>query len=124
LYTLKSPYVTCFNSFLCPTELLMIVRIKTLYYSKISAILCSLISVFTLFYLSFGEHVNSWEKTVSSLLYLTLVTSCIIGPFFCCHLLYLIRGVGGGPYHSPYACPLRGEANINNLLTLVLLKCV
>ena len=27
---------------------------------------------------------------MSSLLYLTLVTSCIIGPILCCHLLYLI----------------------------------
>ena len=30
-----------------------------------------------------------WENFVS-LLYLTLVTSCIIDPFLCCHLLYWI----------------------------------
>ena len=29
-------------------------------------------------------------KLSPSLLYLTLVTSCIIGSFLCCHLLYLI----------------------------------
>ena len=44
-------YVTSVNSFMCPTELLIIVIIKSLSYSEISLILCSLFSVFTLFYL-------------------------------------------------------------------------
>ena len=60
-------------------------RIKCLFYSKISAILCSLFSVFTL--LNLG---NCCKKIYFSLLYLTLVTSRIIGPFLCCHLFYLI----------------------------------
>ena len=74
--------------FLCPTKLLIIAIIKCLSYSKISAIMCSLFSVLFLFNL--GKHVHKWEKILSSLLNMTLGTSCIIGPFLCCHLLYLI----------------------------------
>ena len=47
------------------------------------------LSVYT-FLFNFGKHVNYWEKILSSLLYSTLVTSCIIGPFLCCQLLYLM----------------------------------
>ena len=47
-------YVTSVNSFICRTKLLIIVIIKCLYYYyyyyEISAILCSLFSVFTLSY--------------------------------------------------------------------------
>ena len=44
-----------------------------------------------MFYLIF-ENISTNVNNVISfpLLYWTLVTSCIIGPFLCCHLLYLI----------------------------------
>ena len=66
---------------------------KSLSYSKISGIIsCSFFSVFTLFYLILENmsSVNLYEKILFFLLYLTLLTLCIIGTFFCCHLLYLI----------------------------------
>ena len=45
--------------------------------------MCSVFSVFTRLF-----NLEKCEKSSFSLLYLTLVTSCIIGPFLCCHLLY------------------------------------
>ena len=45
---------------------------------------------FNTFLFNLEKHVNYCEKISFSLLYLTLVMSCIIGPFLCCHLLYLI----------------------------------
>ena len=42
-------YVTSANSFMCPTKILIIVIIKCLSYIEITAILCSLFSVFTFF---------------------------------------------------------------------------
>ena len=66
-------------------------RIKCLFFSKIRAILWVLYFLFyTYFLFNLGKHVNWCEKISFSLLYLTLVTSCIIDPFLCCHLLYLI----------------------------------
>jgi len=52
--------------------------------------MCSLFSVFTIFLFSFWKHVNLCGKISFFFLYLTLVTSWIVGPFLCCHLLYLI----------------------------------
>ena len=43
--------------------------------------MCSLFSVFTLL-INLGKNVNYCENISFSLLYLTLVTSCIIGPPF------------------------------------------
>ena len=65
-------------------------KIKCLSYSKISAVVCVLYFPCLHFLFNLGKHVNYCEKILFSLLYLTLVTSCIIGPFLCCHLLYLI----------------------------------
>ena len=45
---------------------------------------------FNFFLLNLRKHANLCEKIPFFLLYLTLVTSCITGPFLCCHLLYLI----------------------------------
>ena len=45
---------------------------------------------FYTFLFDFGKHVNYCEKILFSLLYLTPVTSCVIGSFLCCQLLYLI----------------------------------
>ena len=81
-------YVTSVNICMCPTKLLIIVIIKCLSYSEISAIMCSLFSVLFLFNL--GKHVHKWEKILSSLINMTLGTSCIIGPFLCCHLFYRV----------------------------------
>ena len=75
------------------TKLLIIVytyRIKCLSYSKINAILC----VLYFLCLNLGKHVSWCQKISFSLFYLTLVTSCIIGPLLCCHLLYLIIYLG------------------------------
>ena len=57
--------------------------------SDISAILCSLFSVFTLFYLIM-EIMSTNGRKCCLPCYLTLVSSCIIGPFLCCHILNLI----------------------------------
>ena len=65
-------------------------RVKCLSYSEISAILCVLYFLFFHFLFDFGKHVKQCEKISFSLLYLTLVTSCTIGPFLCCLLLCLI----------------------------------
>ena len=40
--------------------------------------------------LNLGNHINQLDKMKSFFFHLTLVTSCIIGRFFCFHLLYLI----------------------------------
>ena len=61
-----------------------------LIYSKIIAILSVLYFCFYTFLFNLGKQINKCEKNSFSLLYLTLVTSCIIIPFLCCHLLYLI----------------------------------
>ena len=50
-------YVTSFNSFMCPTKLLIIVIIKCSSLSKVNALLYSLFSFFTLFYLIL---MNNW----------------------------------------------------------------
>ena len=63
-------------------------RIKCLSYSKITTIF--LIFYFYTFLFNLGKHVNQCETISFSVLYLTLVTSCIIGLFLCCHILYLI----------------------------------
>ena len=47
-------------------------------------------SLFLQFLFNLGKYVNSYERISFFLLYLTLVTSWIIDPFLCCHLLYLI----------------------------------
>jgi len=52
--------------------------------------MCSLFSVFTFFYLILENMSTNVRKFPFSLLYLTLVTSCTVGPFLCCHLLYFI----------------------------------
>ena len=64
-------------------------RIKSLFYGE-KVQFCVLVISFYTFLFNLGEHVNWWEKISFSLLYLTLVTSRIICPFLCCHLLYLI----------------------------------
>ena len=64
-------------------------RIKSLFYRKISVILCVLFSAFTLFSFNLGKHLNSFEKISLFFLYLTLVTSCIIGPFILDNLFAL-----------------------------------
>jgi len=63
-------------------------KIKSLSYSD--AILGVLYFLFLHFLFNLGKHVNQLEKMLFSLLYLTLLTSCIFGPFLCCHLLDLI----------------------------------
>ena len=63
--------------------------IKCLSYIKISAIKCILYFLFYTFLFNLEKHVNYCETISFSLLYLTLVTLCIIGSFLCCHLLYL-----------------------------------
>ena len=45
---------------------------------------------FYTFLFNLGKHVNQNRKISFSLLYLKLVTSCIIVLFLCCHLLSLI----------------------------------
>ena len=64
-------------------------RINCLFYSKKVQFYVFIIFCFYTFLFNHGKHVKC-EKILFSLLYLTLVTSCIIGPFLCCHLLYLI----------------------------------
>ena len=59
-------------------------RTKCLFFCKISAILC------VLFYLILENMSTNVRKFRFSLLYLTLVTSCIIDPFLCCHLFLLL----------------------------------
>ena len=51
---------------------------------------CVIFFCFYTFLFNLGKYVNKWKKILFSLLYLTHMTSCIIGPFLCCHLLYLI----------------------------------
>ena len=46
--------------------------------------------LFLHFLFNLGKHINECEKIPFPLLYLTPVTSRIIGPFLCCDLLYLI----------------------------------
>ena len=65
---------------MCPTKLLIIVIIKCLSLSEIMQFLFFIFCFYTFLF----NHVNKYEKMLSSLLYLTLVTSCIIGPFLCC----------------------------------------
>ena len=77
------------NSSICPTKLLIIVIIRCWSYSEIIIVLCSLFSVLTFFFI-LSWKTCQWEKMLSSLLYLTLVTSCIIYQFLCYHQLYLI----------------------------------
>ena len=63
-------------------------RIKWLSYSKISAILCVLLlSVLTLFYLIMEIMSTNVRKFRFSCY---IWPSCIIDPYLCCHLLYLI----------------------------------
>ena len=62
-------------------------RFKCLSCSKISAILFVLYFRFYILHLILSK---KCEKISCSLLYLALVTLCIIGPFLCYHLLYLI----------------------------------
>ena len=51
----------------------------------------SLFPFFTFSLFNLRKHVNwSVKISFSSLLYLPLVTLCIVDPFLCCHLLYLI----------------------------------
>ena len=52
--------------------------------------MCSSFSYFYTFLFTVRKHVNYCETISFSLLYLTLLTLCIIGLFLCCHLLYLI----------------------------------
>ena len=58
-------FVTSVNSLTCLTKILMIVRLKCLSYSEISAILCSLFSVFYTFLFNLGKHVKDllWGKS-------------------------------------------------------------
>ena len=64
--------------FLLPTKLLIVL------------ITLSILCVLYFLFLHCLFNLEKCEKSSFSLLYLTLVTSCIIGPFLCCHLLYLI----------------------------------
>ena len=64
--------------------------IKSLSYSEKGAIFCVIYFLFLHFLFNLEKHVKLCDKISFSLLYLTLVTSCIIDPFLCCHLLYLI----------------------------------
>ena len=80
------------TQFLCLTKLLIIVIIlgKSALHSEISAILCVLWFLFLHFFIkSWKTYQPMWEN-LAFLLHLTLMTSCIIGPFLCCNLLYLI----------------------------------
>ena len=74
---------------LCPTKLLIIVIILDLKVKQLCNLMCSLVSVLHI-YLILENMSTNQKKFPFSLLYLTLVTPCIIDPFLCCHLLYLI----------------------------------
>ena len=66
--------------------------IKCLAYSIINSMQFYVFFIFCVytFLFNLGKHVNKYEKILFFLLYLTLVTSGIIDPFLCCHLLNLI----------------------------------
>ena len=66
-------------------------RIKFLSYSKITAILCVLYFLFLHFFYLILENMSTNVRKFCFPYYIkTLVTSCMICPFLCCHLLYLI----------------------------------
>ena len=72
------------TQFLCPTKLLSIVIIfeELILQWKRCNFMSYLFSVFTLFYSILKDMSNNVRKF--------RVTSCIIDPFLCCHILYLI----------------------------------
>ena len=87
--------VTSVNSGFVPDKIIKdsdTFRIKCLPYSKISAILYmySLFCVFTLFYLILENMSTIVRKFCFPCYIWHYVTSFILCPFLCCHLLYLI----------------------------------
>ena len=65
-------------------------RIKSLSYSEKGAILCLIYFQFLHFFIWSWKTCQLMWENFFSLLYSTLVTSCIVDPFLCCHLFYLI----------------------------------